>query len=95
MQILFAAINCWWPDGECNRISKLKRYPVFLAHVRNLGEVEYRGPHVASYIISFLDNLLDPVIPLLNDGDLLELRSKHDVSLVAFQILQLARGSSN
>lgn len=78
-QIFFAAINCWWPDGECARTIKLKRYPLFLAHVRNGGDVEYRGPLVAYYIIAFLDNLLDPVIPLQGDGDLLELRSKHDV----------------
>jgi hypothetical protein len=50
-----------------------------LAHVRMAGEVEYKGPIVASYMIPFLDNLLDPVIPIQNDGDLLDLRSKHDV----------------
>lgn len=44
------------------------------------GEVEYKGPLVASYIIPFLDNLLDPIVPIRSEGDLLDLRSKHDVS---------------
>lgn len=52
------------------------------AHVRMGGEVEYKGPIVASYMIPFLDNLLDPVIPLQNEGDLLDLRAKHDVILI-------------
>src|SRR5689334_15495720 len=60
-QIFFASINCWWPDGQCRQYYNLKRYPVMSAHVRMAGEVEYKGPIVASYMIPFLDNLLDPV----------------------------------
>lgn len=79
-QINFVAINCWWPDGECSKKFSIKRFPVLNAFLRGRGDVEYRGPLVASYIIPFLDNLLDPVTTINNDGDLLELRSKHDVS---------------
>lgn len=85
-QINFVAINCWWPDGECAKKLSIKRFPVLSAFLRNWGDVEYRGPLVASYIIPFLDNLLDPVVPINSDGDLLELRSKHDVSLVCLFI---------
>lgn len=79
-QIFFAAINCWWPNGECAKVMRLKRFPIFLAHIRDVGDIEYRGPLVLSYVMPFLDNLLDPVVPLHHPGDLLELRSKHDVS---------------
>lgn len=79
-QLFFAAINCWWPNGECAKVMRLKRFPIFLAHIRDVGDIEYRGPLVLSYVMPFLDNLLDPVVPLHHPGDLLELRSKHDVS---------------
>ncbi len=45
------------------------------------GEVEFKGPLIASYMIPFMDSLLEPVVPLRNEGDLLDLRSKHDVRL--------------
>lgn len=79
-EIFFAAINCWWPEGECSQVMRLKRFPVLLAHVRNVGDVEYRGPLVPSYVIPFLDSILEPVIPIQNPGQLLDLRSRHDVS---------------
>ncbi|CAG2104275.1 unnamed protein product [Medioppia subpectinata] len=83
-QIFFAAINCWFPDGQCRQHYNLRRYPVLLAHVRMAGEVEYKGPVMASYMIPFLDNLLDPVIPVQNEGDLLDLRAKHDAILIGY-----------
>lgn len=67
-QIFFAGVNCWWPDGECSKSYRIRKYPVFIAHIRNIGEVEYRGPLVASYLIPFLDNILNPVKPILNEG---------------------------
>lgn len=78
-QINFVAVNCWWPDGECSKKFAIKRFPVLSAFLSSYGDVEYRGPLVASYVIPFLDNLLDPVTTINCDGDLLELRSKHDV----------------
>lgn len=80
-QINFVAINCWWPDGECSKQLSIKRFPVLSAFLERWGDVEYRGPLVASYIIPFLDNLLNPVTTINNEGDLIELRSKHDVSV--------------
>ena len=78
-QIFFAAVNCWWADGECSKSYRIKKYPVLISHIRNIGEVEYRGPLVTSYLIPFLDNLLNPVKPILNEGDLLDLKARHDV----------------
>ncbi|RWS29465.1 disulfide isomerase-like protein [Leptotrombidium deliense] len=83
-EVFFAAINCWWPEGECVKQFNIKRFPVLVANVRNAGDVEYNGPSLASYIIPFIDNLLNPVIHLLNDGDLLDLRSKHDAVVVGY-----------
>jgi hypothetical protein len=83
-QMTFAAVNCWWPDGECGKSFKIKRYPVLLAYLRGVGEVEYRGPLVVSYLISFLDHLLNPLERLVSAGDLLHLRAKHDGVVVAY-----------
>lgn len=42
-QIFFAAVNCHYADGECAKSYKIKKFPVFIAHLRNIGEVEYKG----------------------------------------------------
>ncbi|RWS14982.1 disulfide isomerase-like protein [Dinothrombium tinctorium] len=65
-------------------VAVIGRFPVLVASVRNAGDVEYRGPLLASYIIPFIDSLLNPVIRLQNDGDLLDLRSKHDAVVVGY-----------
>ena len=82
--IFFAAINCWWSEGECIKVMRLRRYPIFLAHVRGVGDVEYRGPLVASYMIPFLENILNPLVPINSPGDLLQLRSRHDAVVLRF-----------
>lgn len=81
LQIFFGAINCWWPEGECRKYQNIRRYPLLVAHIRTEGEIEYNGPILASYIIPFLENVMNPVMPIQNEGELLDLRAKHDVSL--------------
>lgn len=78
-QVFFAAINCWWPEGECSKFN-LNRFPLFIASLRNAVDIEYNGPLLASYLIPFIDNLLNPVIHLQSEADLLDLRAKHDVN---------------
>nr|XP_027205228.1 thioredoxin domain-containing protein 11-like [Dermatophagoides pteronyssinus] len=94
-QIFFAAINCWWPDGECRRYQTIRRYPHFVAHIRNEGEIEYKGPVLASYIIPFLDNIMNPLIPVQNEGQLLDLRSKHDAVVLGYFDFNQSPSSSN
>lgn len=83
-QVMLAAINCWWPEGECGKSFKIKRYPILLAYLRSVGEVEYRGPLVTSYLMTFIDNLLNPLERLIGAGDLLHLRAKHDAVVLGF-----------
>lgn len=79
-KIFFGAINCWWPESECRKYHSIKRFPHFIAHIRSEEEIEYKGPILASYIIPFLDNVMNPLIPIQNEGDLLDLRAQHDAS---------------
>ena len=65
----------------------MHRYPYLVAHVRTEGEIEYKGPILASYIIPFLDNVMNPVVHIQNEGELLDLRGKHDVRLIFGDIL--------
>lgn len=60
------------------------RYPSFSAHLRNAGELTYPGPLMAGYIIHYLDNLIDPLTPVQNEGQLLDLISKHDGVAVGY-----------
>lgn len=83
-QIYFAAINCWWPDGECRQHNMIHQYPSFSAHLRNIGALTYPGPLMAGYIIHYLDNLIDPLTPIQDEGQLLDLISKHDGVAVGY-----------
>lgn len=83
-EIFFAAINCWWPEGECHKVYKFLSYPVIIVNVQHLGNIKYQGPMVANYIISFLDHVLTPFVHIQNQGDLLDLQSKYEAVLVGF-----------
>ncbi|XP_055944258.1 thioredoxin domain-containing protein 11-like [Argiope bruennichi] len=83
-EVFFAAINCWWPDGECRKKFSIPSYPIVLAYVHEMGIVRYEGPIVATYLIYFLDSILSPVVPLHHSGELLDLLTKHEAVLVAY-----------
>ena len=94
--IFFSAINCWWSQGECSQVMRIKRYPILIAHVRGVSfDIEYRGPLVASYLIKFVENLLDPLVPITSPGDLLLLRVKHDAVVLRFVDFTRSPSSSN
>ncbi|KPM11225.1 disulfide isomerase-like protein [Sarcoptes scabiei] len=83
-EIFFAAINCWWPEGECRKYNAIRRYPHFVAHIRSEGDIEYRHPMLASYFIPFLENIITPLVPVQNEGELLDLRAKHDAVVLGY-----------
>ncbi|XP_054718361.1 thioredoxin domain-containing protein 11-like [Uloborus diversus] len=83
-EIFFAAVNCWWPEGECSKKFNIVSYPVVLVHIHDVGIVRYEGPLISTYIISFLDYVLTPLVPLHHTGELLDLLTKHEAVLVAF-----------
>jgi len=63
---------------------KIKKYPLLIALVKDSGEVHYTGPLVASYIITFLDNILNSVTHITKTSDLDDLRSFHDLVVVGY-----------
>ncbi|XP_035205049.1 thioredoxin domain-containing protein 11-like, partial [Stegodyphus dumicola] len=83
-EVFFAAINCWWPEGECRKKFSVPSYPVVLVYIHEIGIVRYEGPLISTYIISFLDFVLTPLVPLHHTGELLDLLTKHEGVLVAF-----------
>ncbi|XP_042905850.1 thioredoxin domain-containing protein 11 [Parasteatoda tepidariorum] len=83
-EVFFAAINCWWPEGECRKKFTIHSYPIVLVNVHEFGLIRYEGPVISTYIISFLDYVLSPLVPLHHYGELLDLLTKHEGVLVAY-----------
>ncbi|GFY73479.1 thioredoxin domain-containing protein 11 [Trichonephila inaurata madagascariensis] len=83
-EVFFAAINCWWPEGECRKKFSVPSYPIILSYVHEMGIVRYEGPIVSTYLIYFLDSILSPVVPLHHTGELFDLLTKHEAVLVAY-----------
>lgn len=50
-----------------------------MAVIHKVGAVKYEGPLKSTYIISFLDSILMPLVPLHHFGELLDLLTKHEV----------------
>ncbi|XP_023239102.1 thioredoxin domain-containing protein 11-like [Centruroides sculpturatus] len=89
-EVFFAAINCWWPEGECHKTYKFISYPVIIVTVQHAGNINYQGPMVANYIISFLDHVLTPFVHIQSQGDLLDLQAKYEAVLVGFFDFQIS-----
>ncbi|XP_022252118.1 thioredoxin domain-containing protein 11-like isoform X2 [Limulus polyphemus] len=83
-QVFFAAVNCWWPDGECRQKLQPDSYPVLIVHVRWATDIYYKGPLVRHYMISFLDNVLNPIKTCHHEKEILELQVQHEAVLVSF-----------
>lgn len=84
-QVYFAAINCWWPEGECRqRFSKIHSFPVLIAYRRSGKGVQFHGKPTFPHLVRFLDHLIHPITPIHTRKDLLQLLVKHNVVMVGF-----------
>ncbi|XP_022257420.1 thioredoxin domain-containing protein 11-like isoform X2 [Limulus polyphemus] len=83
-QIFFAAVNCWWPEGECRQKLQPDSYPVFIVYVRHSTNIYYKGLLVKHYMIAFLDNVLNPIKRCHHEKEILELQAQHEGVLVSY-----------
>ncbi|XP_076324954.1 thioredoxin domain-containing protein 11-like isoform X2 [Tachypleus tridentatus] len=83
-QIFFAAVNCWWPEGECRQKLQPDSYPVFIVYVRQSTNIYYKGLLVKHYMIAFLNNVLNPIKICHHEKEILELQTQHEGVLVSY-----------
>ncbi|CAM1303387.1 Uncharacterised protein PB.4097, partial [Pycnogonum litorale] len=74
-QVFFAAINCWWNEGECYNIHTLKSFPVFVAYPVIGSGVEFKAPITAENMIVFLEEIMKPYKVIHRNQDLIDLRA--------------------
>ncbi|XP_064478078.1 thioredoxin domain-containing protein 11-like [Ornithodoros turicata] len=83
-QVHFAAVNCWWPEGECRRSYHPSSYPVIALHVRGVGNILYRGPlFPAQHLEQFLMDAMRPLAYLTTAEQMGNLLRKHSAVVVA------------
>lgn len=83
-QIYFAAINCWWPEGECRRAYRPSSFPAVGVHVRGFGHLLYRGSLWPPWSLEqFLGHVARPLTYLTTAEEMRSLLQVHSAVVVA------------
>ncbi|BFZ03084.1 hypothetical protein BsWGS_06123 [Bradybaena similaris] len=83
-EIKFAAVNCWWPEGECRKRYKFLMFPVFMLYHTKLDGYRYFGLHRAEQMIQFVENILKPVSIIHSPTDTMEMIAKYDTVVIGY-----------
>ncbi len=57
----FVAVNCFNPNGECRKVFNIVKYPQMLFFIRDVGVLQYTGPHQIGYLNKYIEFLERPV----------------------------------
>lgn len=84
-EVHFAAVNCWWPSGQCRKTYAPSFFPAIVAHVRGIGDVVYplRGGVLAANVLArFVRRLMTPLRHVTCRAELDALVGRHAAVLV-------------
>ncbi|XP_072167908.1 thioredoxin domain-containing protein 11-like [Diadema setosum] len=83
-QVLFMAVNCWYPAGGCRHKVAVPYYPILFAHHDSREGVQYTGLQKTQELVEFMKRVCSPVqyLPDMESLDLL--RAQHDSVAVAY-----------
>ncbi|CAL1527392.1 unnamed protein product [Lymnaea stagnalis] len=88
-EVHFAAVNCWWPEGECKKRYKFLMFPVFLAYHTRLDGYRFFGHARAEHMIKFIENLIRPLQIMHSTTGIIELISQHENIILGYFNLSL------
>ncbi|RUS77119.1 hypothetical protein EGW08_015106 [Elysia chlorotica] len=77
-KVRFAAINCWWGEGECRKRYKFLMFPVLMVYHTKLDGYRFSDTFRAEHIVKFVERLMHPVSVVHSKQDVQELVAKHD-----------------
>ncbi|GAB6025760.1 hypothetical protein CHUAL_011745 [Chamberlinius hualienensis] len=84
-QISFAAVNCWFPNGECKQhFPKIRSFPLLIAYHINGKGIAFHGTPTFPYLVNFLEEFLRPVNVIHRQSDLYNLMAKRDAVVLGF-----------
>lgn len=84
-EVYFAAVNCWWPEGECRKTYNPSFFPVVVAHVRDHGDVVFPlrgGVPTAKVLVRFVRRIMRPLVLATSGAELDALVERHAAVLV-------------
>ena len=79
IHVKFAAIDCFYHEGQCRKSYKLNYFPHMLLYVKGTRGYQYFGPTIKTNLIDFIENIRMPVIRLVNLNDFYEFLVQHEV----------------
>lgn len=81
-KVVFAAVNCWQPGGECRKqYNKVYKWPVLIAYAVHSRGVQYNGPYETHHFIKFLNAVAKPFVRVTNSEELDNHIINYDVSI--------------
>ncbi|XP_074649336.1 thioredoxin domain-containing protein 11-like [Tubulanus polymorphus] len=83
-QITFAAVNCWWPTGQCRKKYKFYSYPVIFLYHTTLNGFRYNSHLTADHMVVFLERYLLPLVPLHSVKQIAQFISEQDNSVIGY-----------
>ncbi|XP_078456677.1 thioredoxin domain-containing protein 11 [Lampetra planeri] len=83
-QVLFIAVNCWWPKGRCRREMSFSFFPAIHIYHTGLGPIPYEGPLLASYLQAFVERVMVPVTHVATPHHLLDFLATSEPGILGF-----------
>nr|XP_032816948.1 thioredoxin domain-containing protein 11 isoform X1 [Petromyzon marinus] len=83
-QVLFIAVNCWWPKGRCRREMSFSFFPAIHIYHTGLGPIPYEGPLLASYLQAFVERVMVPVTHVATPRHLLDFLATSEPGILGF-----------
>ncbi|GFO18587.1 thioredoxin domain-containing protein 11-like [Plakobranchus ocellatus] len=82
--VQFAAVNCWWPEGECRKRYKFLMFPVMMVYHTKLDGYRYFDVFRAEHIVKFVESLLHPLSIAHSKKEITGLMARHDTVVFGY-----------
>ncbi|XP_053384663.1 thioredoxin domain-containing protein 11-like isoform X2 [Mercenaria mercenaria] len=83
--VKFAAINCWFPEGECRQRMKFYSYPeLFIYHSGVSDGYRFTGIKEAEYFVKFAESFLFPLKSLTTERQITEFIAQNDNTVIGY-----------
>ncbi|KAM3726576.1 Thioredoxin domain-containing protein [Dirofilaria immitis] len=87
--ISFAAVNCFFPHGECRKSHKTHTYPVIVAYIGKQN-LMYTGLLAADYLYRWISRLRNPIRRLITPFAIKSFLDEFDDAIIAFFHAEIA-----
>ncbi|KAL4240189.1 Thioredoxin domain-containing protein 11 [Mactra antiquata] len=83
--VKFAAVNCWYPDGECRQRMKFIAFPELFMYHTGVGDgYRFTGIKEAEYFVKFAESFLFPLTVLHSENQIKEFTSSNDNTVIGY-----------